>query len=107
MALSNSIFTDAAVAADTVTVTSFEVAVASATVAASMILNLAVPTAIAVTGQLCLELTVSYAAHATGVTEPATRASAAEEATIYAAPVQVVPLASTATMNAVGRSRRF
>ena len=72
-------------------------AVASATVAASMILNLAVPVLSAVTGQLCLELTVSYAAHATGVTEPATRASAAEEATIYAVPVQATPLASTAT----------
>ena len=37
--MSNSIFTDAAEAALTVTVTSFEVAVARATVAASMILN--------------------------------------------------------------------
>jgi hypothetical protein len=40
-----------AVAEDTVTVTSFEVAVASATVDASMTLNFAVPAAIAVTGQ--------------------------------------------------------
>jgi hypothetical protein len=50
-ALSKAIFTVASAAAETVTVTSFEVAVASATVEASMTLNFAVPAAIAVTGQ--------------------------------------------------------
>jgi len=74
------------------------VAVASATVAASMILNLAVPVVRVVTGQLCLKLTVSYESHWTGVVaEPPTKASVAEEATIYAVPVQATPLASTAT----------
>ena len=62
-----------------------------------MILNLAVPVAIAVIGQLCLAFVASYVPHETGVTEPATNASAAEEATMYAVPVQAEPLASTAT----------
>ena len=85
-----------AVAVDDVTVTSFEVAVARATVDASMTLNFAVPTAIAVTGQRIPSVEL-YAAHLTGVVaDPATSASAADEATIYAVPVQLVPLASTA-----------
>jgi len=65
-----------------VTVTSFEVAVASATVEASMTLNFAVPAAIAVTGQR-IPSSAFHAAQATGVVaEPATSASAADEATM-------------------------
>jgi len=51
VALSKAIFTEAAVVPLTVTVTSFEVAVAAETVAASITLNLAVPIVAAVTGQ--------------------------------------------------------
>jgi len=61
-----------------------------------MTLNFAVPAAIAVTGQRIPSVEFQ-AAQATGVVaEPATSASAAAEATMYAAPVQFVPLASTA-----------
>ena len=49
--LSNAILTVLAVADEAVRVTSFEVAVAAATVDASITLNFAVPAAIAVTGQ--------------------------------------------------------
>jgi len=63
----------------TVTVISFDVAVANATVAASMILNFAVPEVVPVTSQSCL-WKVAFQVHADGVTEPATNASAADEA---------------------------
>jgi hypothetical protein len=61
-----------------------------------MILNLAVPVAIALTLHSCLARVGEYV-QADPVTEPATSASAAEEATRRAAPVQAFPLASTAT----------
>jgi len=96
VALSNAIFTVLAVAEDDLTVISFEVAVASATVDASMTFSFAVPAAIAVTGQR-IPSVAFQAAHCTGVVaEPATRASAAAEATMYAVPRQSVPFASTA-----------
>ena len=61
-----------------------------------MTLNFAVPAAIAVTGQRIPSVEFQ-AAQATGVvSEPATRASAAAEATMYAAPVHADPAASTA-----------
>ena len=95
-ALSKAILTVESASDETVTVTSFEVAVASATVEASMTLNFAVPAAIAVTSQRIPSVEF-HAAQATGVVaEPATSASAAVEATMYAAPVQAVPFASTA-----------
>ena len=54
VALSNASLTDVGAAFETVTVTSFDVAVARATVEASITLNFAVPVAIVVTGQKCV-----------------------------------------------------
>ena len=94
--MSKATLTVAAVAIEAVTETSFEVAVARATVEASITLNFAVPVAIVVTGQKCVLYVASYA-HLTGVVaDPPTSASAAADATMYAAPAQFVPLASTA-----------
>ena len=96
VALSKAIFTAESEAAETVTVTTFDVAVASATVEASITVNFAVPAAIAVTSQRIPSVEF-HAAQATGVVaEPATSASAAVEATMYAWPVHGVPFASTA-----------
>jgi len=76
--LSNASFTEPGVPAETVTVTSLDVAVAVATVAASITLNLAVPTSLPVISQR-IPLVAVYE-HAAGVSDPAMRASAADEA---------------------------
>ena len=60
-----------------------------------MIVNVAVPSVIAVNGQRMPSVEF-HAVHGSGVTEPATSADAADEATMYAAPVHVTPVASTA-----------
>ena len=94
--MSNSSLTVAGAAEDTVAENSAEVAVASATVEASMTLNFAVPAAIAVIGHQCVFVDDWYT-QATGVVaDPPIRASAAAEATMYACPAQLVPEASVA-----------
>jgi len=79
VALSKAIFTDPGEPAETVSVISSDVAVAAATVEASMILNLAVQTSLPVTLQR-IPLVDVHAEQATGVSEPAISALAAEVA---------------------------
>jgi len=77
--LSKASLTLPAVAVETRTDTSADVAVASATVEASMILNDAVPDALPVTGH-SWRLSAASKVHATGVSDPAMSAEAADVA---------------------------